>query len=311
MKSKKNFIKATWGLLLLGLSAMNVAAMNLPNDISLAQDNTYVAKNNPLYKINRPEANKRLFTSKAVENEIIRIKKLLKNQKLAWMFENCFPNTLDTTVYYRLIDGKPDTFVYTGDIHAMWLRDSGAQVWPYLQLANNDFELKRMLAGVILRQFKCIIIDPYANAFNDRAVGSEWMSDLTKMIPELHERKWEIDSLCYPIRLAYQYWKLTGDTSIFSEEWMQAIEIVLRTFKEQQRKDNLGPYTFQRKTEKASDTVMNGGWGNPVKPVGLIASLFRPSDDATIFQFLIPSNFFAVTSLNKAAEVLATVNNNP
>jgi meiotically up-regulated gene 157 (Mug157) protein len=313
MKSKKNFIKTTLGILSLGLSlsTMNAAAMNLPDDISLAQDNTCVAKTIPPYKINRPEASKRLFTSKAVENEIVRIKKLLKNQKLAWMFENCFPNTLDTTVYYRLIDGKPDTFVYTGDIHAMWLRDSGAQVWSYVQLANNDPELKKMLAGVILRQFKCIIIDPYANAFNDGAVGSEWMSDLTKMIPELHERKWEIDSLCYPIRLAYQYWKLTGDASIFGEEWMQAIEIVLRTFKEQQRKDNLGPYTFQRKTEKASDTVMNGGWGNPVKPVGLIASLFRPSDDATIFQFLIPSNFFAVTSLNKAAEILTTVNNKP
>ncbi|KAA6342331.1 hypothetical protein EZS27_009918 [termite gut metagenome] len=312
MKSKKNFMKATWGILLLGLglSTMNAAAMNPSNDLSLAQDNTYVAKNIPPYQINRPEASKRLFTSKAVENEIVRIKKMLKNQKLAWMFENCFPNTLDTTVYYHLIDGKPDTFVYTGDIHAMWLRDSGAQVWPYVQLANNDSELKRMLAGVILRQFKCIIIDPYANAFNDGAVGSEWMSDLTKMIPELHERKWEIDSLCYPIRLAYQYWKLTGDASIFGEEWMQAMKIVLRTFKEQQRKNNLGPYTFQRKTEKASDTVMNGGWGNPVKPVGLIASLFRPSDDATIFQFLIPSNFFAVTSLNKAAEVLTAINNN-
>ncbi|KAA6305096.1 hypothetical protein EZS27_043253, partial [termite gut metagenome] len=148
------------------------------------------------------------------------------------MFENCFPNTLDTTVYYRLIDGKPDTFVYTGDIHAMWLRDSGAQVWPYVPLANNDPELKKMLAGVILRQFKCIILDPYANAFNDEAVGSEWMNDLTTMIPELHERKWEIDSLCYPIRLAYQYWKLTGDASVFGEEWVQAIEMVLRTFKE-------------------------------------------------------------------------------
>jgi meiotically up-regulated gene 157 (Mug157) protein len=313
MKSKKNFIKATSGigLLTLGLSTMNVAAMDLPNDISLAQDNTYVAKNVPPYKINRPEASKRLFTSKAVENEIVRIKKMLKNQKLAWMFENCFPNTLDTTVHYRLIDGKPDTFVYTGDIHAMWLRDSGAQVWPYVQLANKDPELKKMLAGVILRQFKCVIMDPYANAFNDGAVGSEWMSDLTKMIPELHERKWEIDSLCYPIRLAYQYWKLTGDASIFDEEWIQAIETVLHTFREQQRKDNLGTYTFQRKTEKASDTVMNSGWGNPVKPVGLIASLFRPSDDATIFQFLIPSNFFAVTSLNKAAEILTTVNNKP
>ena len=263
-----------------------------------------------IQKDNRPEISNRLFRSTAVEKEILRVQKLLKNAKLAWMFTNCFPNTLDTTVHFRKgSDGKPDTFVYTGDIHAMWLRDSGAQVWPYVQLANSDPELKEMLAGVILRQFKCINIDPYANAFNDGAIpDGHWMSDLTDMKPELHERKWEIDSLCYPLRLAYHYWKTTGDASIFNEEWIQAITNVLKTFKEQQRKDGVGPYKFQRKTERALDTVSNDGLGAPVKPVGLIVSSFRPSDDATTLQFLIPSNFFAVSSLRKAAEILETVN---
>lgn len=169
----------------------------------------YVCVTDAIQKDNRPEVSKRLFRSNAVEKEILRVQKLLKNEKLAWMFTNCFPNTIDTTVHFRKgEDGKPDTFVYTGDIHAMWLRDSGAQVWPYVQLANSDPELKEMLAGVILRQFKCINIDPYANAFNDGAVeDNHWMSDLTDMKPELHERKWEIDSLCYPLRLAYHYWK--------------------------------------------------------------------------------------------------------
>ena len=269
----------------------------------------YTCVADAIQKDNRPEPAKRLFRSQAVENEIIRVQKLLRNSKLAWMFTNCFPNTLDTTVHFRKgKDGKPDTFVYTGDIHAMWLRDSGAQVWPYVQLANSDPELKTMLAGVINRQFKCINIDPYANAFNDGPKGGEWMSDLTDMKPELHERKWEIDSLCYPLRLAYQYWKTTGDASIFDEEWIQAITNILRTFKEQQRKDGVGPYKFQRKTERALDTVTNDGLGNPVKPVGLIVSTFRPSDDATTLQFLVPSNFFAVSSLRKAAEILETVN---
>ena len=261
------------------------------------------------YVCQRPKPEERHFTSKAVEEVIAGTKKKLKDPKLAWMFENCFPNTLDTTVHFREgSDGKPDTFVYTGDIHAMWLRDSGAQVWPYVQLANSDPELKRMLAGVIHRQFKSIVFDPYANAFNDGPVGGYWMSDMTDMKPELHERKWEIDSLCYPLRLAYQYWKVTGDDSIFDEEWIQAITNILRTFKEQQRKEGVGPYRFERKTNRALDTVTNNGLGNPVKPVGLIVSTFRPSDDATTFQFLVPSNFFAVSSLRKAAEILQTVN---
>ena len=258
---------------------------------------------------NRPAKGERLFHSDAVEKKISEIKGQLTNPKLAWMFENCFPNTIDTTVHYRKgEDGKNDTFVYTGDIHAMWLRDSGAQVWPYVQLANNDPALKDMLEGVIRRQFKCIILDPYANAFNDGPTGGDWQKDLTDMIPEVHERKWEIDSLCYPIRLAYEYWKTTGDASIFDEEWLQAMDKILATLKEQQRYDGVGKYKFQRRTERALDTLNNGGNGAPVNPCGLIVSCFRPSDDATTLQFLVPSNFFAVSALHKASEILNSVN---
>ncbi len=310
MKRKKNI-----GLCAVAAATLLMGGKAAAHDITIRKDNTVVSYSVPTdFKSNRPPVDQRLFKSKAVESEIVRIKKMIKNPKLAWMFENCFPNTLDTTVRYRKTNGKDDTVVYTGDIHAMWLRDSGAQVWPYVQLANSDPELKAMLAGVIRRQFKCIIIDPYANAFldpHDPNPDHQWMSDMTDMKLELHERKWEIDSLCYPIRLAYHYWKTTGDASIFDEEWLQAIELVLQTFHEQQRKNGNGPYKFQRKTERQLDTMNNGGWGNPVNPVGLIASAFRPSDDATTFQFLVPSNFFAVTSLRKAAEILATVNKKP
>ena len=261
------------------------------------------------YVSQRPAEEDRLFRSEAGEDKIIEVQGLLTNPRLAWMFSNCFPNTLDTTVHFRENeDGSPDTFVYTGDIHAMWLRDSGAQVWPYVQLANEDEHLREMIAGVITRQFKLINIDPYANAFNDGPTGGEWMSDITKMDPNVHERKWEIDSHCYPIRLAYQYWKTTGDESIFGEDWLNAIRNTLKTFKEQQRKDGPGPYSFMRKTERQLDTKCCSGYGNPVNPVGLIVSSFRPSDDATTFDFLVPSNFFAVTSLRKAAEILDSVN---
>ena len=258
----------------------------------------------------RPVLEERLFTSDAIEKKIKEVKKLLKDAPyLAWMFENCFPNTLDTTVHYSQTEvGDDDTFVYTGDIHAMWLRDSGAQVWPYVQFAKNDEKIRRMVRGTILRQLKCICLDPYANAFNFGPTGSEWMSDYTDMNPNLHERKYEIDSLCYPIRLAYYYWQVTGDASIFGDLWREAVDKILKTFREQQRKENKGPYRFMRKTERQYDTVCNDGYGNPVKPVGLIASVFRPSDDATVFLYLVPSNFFAVTSLRKIAEILTTVN---
>lgn len=261
------------------------------------------------FESRRPAEGDRLFTSEKIEQVIDDVTSQLTNPKLAWMFRNCFPNTLDTTVHFREDkDGNPDTFVYTGDIHAMWLRDSGAQVWPYVQFAAQDEHLKRMIAGVINRQFLSITIDPYANAFNDGPTGGHWMTDGTDMNPNDHERKWEIDSQCYPIRLAHEYWKVTGDTSVFGDKWIDGMKAILATLREQQRKEGHGSYRFTRVTDRQLDTKCCNGMGNPVKPCGLIASSFRPSDDATTFEFLVPSNFFAVTSLRKAAEILETVN---
>jgi len=270
----------------------------------VAISNWSFAKNAADFPVVRVAADKRSFTSTAVEATIVRMKKVIKDPELAWLFENCFPNTIDTTVHYKPIDGKPDTFVITGDIDAMWLRDSTAQVWPYLPLLKEDKELKDMVAGLINHQTKCIIIDPYANAFYDRPKKSEWTSDHTEMKPMLHERKWELDSLCYTIRLAYHYWKTTGDTSVFDDEWLKAMRLVLQTCKEQQRKENRGPYKFGRTTAWSTDTVPGNGYGNPIKPNGLIASTFRPSDDASQYLFFIPSNFFAVVSFKQVAEIL-------
>ncbi len=263
------------------------------------------------FESKRPSLSERKFTSKAVENVILKLKKEINAPELAWLFENCFPNTLDTTVDFEIINGKPDTYVITGDIDAMWLRDSTAQVWPYLSLIKNDDHLQQLIKGVINRQVKCIHLDRYANAFyKDETKISEWKSDLTEMKPGIHERKWEIDSLCYPVRLAHQYWKLTGDPTPFDANWEEAIKLILKTFKEQQRKDAQGPYTFQRATAWATDGVPLGGYGYPVNPVGLICSMFRPSDDATIFPFLIPSNFFAAVSLKNVAEMVQSIRKN-
>lgn len=230
------------------------------------------------------------------------------------MFGNCFPNTLDTAVQFHDAGGPgtaPDTFVLTGDIPAMWLRDTTAELWPYLPLMAHDPRLQRLVQGAIRRQSACIRIDPYANAFlEDASRPSPWVSDDTLMKPGVHEHKWEVDSLCFPIRLAHRYWKLTGDMSPFDAGWEQAMDLVVQTFQEQQRKDGHGPYYFRRGSPVKMDLSQASSYGAPVKPNGLIFSAFRPSDDPTTFPFLIPSNFFAVIALRQMAEMLFHIRGN-
>jgi len=253
----------------------------------------------------RPPPDDRKFVSESVDALIADTKKHIADPELAWMFENCYPNTLDTTVRFTVVDGRPDTFVITGDIEAMWLRDSAAQVWPFLPLTRDDRKLRDLIAGVIHRQAACILIDPYANAFNDGPGSSEWAKDLTAMKPELHERKYEIDSLCYPVRLAHGYWKTTGDGSVFDKTWQEAMTLAVRTLREQQRMHDQGPYKFQRWSAVPYDTVPLGGYGNPTRPCGLIHSAFRPSDDSCIYPYLIPSNMFAVVALRSLSEIFS------
>ncbi len=255
----------------------------------------------------RPPLAKRRFVSAAVERELSRIKARIADPELAWMFENCYPNTLDTTVFTGTIDDKPDTFVITGDIDAMWLRDSAVQVEPYLHLARSDRRLRQMLHGLIQRQARCILIDPYANAFvRDPGARSNLDSatlDDTEMRPGVAQRKWEIDSLCYPMRLAHDYWATTRDRAPFDELWRRSAALIVDTLRVQQRKDSPGPYRYQRLTKIPTDSLMLDGYGPPSNKVGLIHSAFRPSDDACVYPFLVPANLFAVSSLRQIARV--------
>ncbi|AMC34506.1 glycoside hydrolase family 125 protein [Janthinobacterium sp. B9-8] len=249
------------------------------------------------------------FHSPAVNDHIESISQHISDPALERLFRQCYPNTLDTTVAFQMVDGLPDTFVITGDIHAMWLRDSAAQVWPYLAQMQEDSELADMIAGLIRRHSACILIDPYANAFNNGPAHSQWQSDNTTMLPELHERKWELDSLCYAIRLAHGFWQRSSDRRPFDGQWLAAMKLAVATMKAQQRKKNRGPYSFTRNGSWQADTLACHGWGNPARPVGLIASMFRPSDDATVLPFLVPSNFFAVISLRQLASMVVDLSN--
>ena len=258
----------------------------------------------------RPSKARRSFVSAAVERQLARIKTQIGDPELAWLFENCYPNTLDTTVQTGTRAGKPDTFVITGDIEAMWLRDSSAQVHSYISLAKQDPALRRMLHGLIRRQSLCIRLDPYANAFlpDGATQRLKWsVNDITEMKPGVGERKWEVDSLCYPIRLAHEYWRATGDTAPFDDDWREAMRIVVRTFREQQRLHDRGPYTFQRPSALATETLVLGGYGQPTRPNGMIHSMFRPSDDACVFPLFVPANLFAVTVLRQLAQMSRTI----
>jgi meiotically up-regulated gene 157 (Mug157) protein len=255
----------------------------------------------------RPAPGDRKFTSPSVEARIAEISKQIADPELAWMFANCYPNTLDTTVRMGTVDGKPDAFVITGDIPCLWLRDSSAQVWPYLPLAKGDQQLQMLFNGLIARQARCLLIDPYANAFMQNPQARSDLSwaqrDLTDMKPGVAERKWELDSLCWPLRLAHGYWQATKDKRPFDALWASGARAALRTMREQQRLHDNGPYTFRRPDGNATETLMLGGYGAASRKVGLIHSMFRPSDDACTFPFLIPSNLFAASALKGLAKV--------
>ena len=224
-----------------------------------------------------------------------------KDSKVARMFMACIENTLETTLSEQE-DGS--VFVITGDIPAMWLRDSACQLRPFLIFARKEPEIRKLIAGVIKKQMACILIDPYANAFNESANGNCYRHDKTRMNASLWERKYEVDSLCYPIQLSYLLWKNTGECGQFDEEWKRAAETVLRVFITEQNHEENSDYYFERENCPFTDTLSRGGKGALVKGnIGLTWSGFRPSDDACVYGYLIPSNMLASVILSYLAEI--------
>ena len=242
----------------------------------------------------------------ALQNRIdFYAQKLAHRPKLQQMYRNCCPNTLETTVTQRP-DGS--LFVLTGDIPAMWLRDSTAQVSHYLPLTARDEEMRGIIKSVISAQMQYICIDPYANAFNAEANGHGHTTDIPKNDPWVFERKYEIDSLCYPMRLAYLYWKNSGDTSVFNDTFIEAAGKILALWKTEQRHFENSPYRFTRTEECPwQDTLHNNGLGQPVSYTGMTRSGFRPSDDACTFGYLLPSNMFAVVILRYLEEIFTDI----
>ncbi|MDD9268431.1 glycoside hydrolase family 125 protein [Paenibacillus sp. GCM10023248] len=227
-----------------------------------------------------------------IEDTALRLQRI--DPGLSEIFQKCYPNTLETTVEW-CDDGT--SFVITGDIPAMWLRDSSAQVRPYIQLATDDQDVRRLIRGVIERQARYLIFDPYANAFNKEPNGQGHKGDLTVKGPWVWERKYELDSLCYPVQLCWEYWEATQDRMIFTETVHTMFHRIIEVMHKEQRHDRDSSYSFERTDCPSSDTLPFGGRGTRTNDTGMIWSGFRPSDDACKFGYLIPSNMFAVVIL--------------
>lgn len=225
------------------------------------------------------------------------------DEKLHKLFVNTFLNTYTTTLQQN---GNDRTFVITGDIPAMWLRDSTAQVRPYL-LAADDPEIERLLAGVLKQQIEFVLLDPYANAFNKESNGKGFQSDKTMMHPRVWERKYEIDSLCYPIQLAYLLWRQTGNTKHFDGAFKKAVQTILELWKTEQYHETKSPYSFERMNVRQSDTLNRNGKGSKTAYTGMTWSGFRPSDDACLYGYLVPSNMFATVVLGYVYEICEEV----
>ena len=221
------------------------------------------------------------------------------------VFERCYTDTLDNTVEI-LEDGS--TFVLTGDIPAMWLRDSTAQLKPYLFVAKQDPKIRQTIAGLVKRQMTLILKDPYANAFN---IADNWKghheTDHTDLSGWIWERKYEVDSLCYPLQLAYLLWEETGETSHLDATFVAGVREILRVWTIEQDHSQ-SSYRFVRDTDRKEDTLVNDGKGPDFAVTGMTWSAFRPSDDACIYSYLVPSNMFATVVLGYVAEIFEKLN---
>lgn len=219
--------------------------------------------------------------------------------ELADLFASCYLNTLETTVE-PLDDGT--TFVVTGDIPAMWLRDSTAQIMPYVPLAACDEDVGRLVRGLIHRQASYIHVDAYANAFNRSPIGPGTPGDVPEPDPWVWERKFELDSLCYPLALCHAYWAATKDAAAFDAPVYEMVWSIVRHLRREQDHDHASPYTFERPHPWAPyDTLPFRGHGTRTNWTGMVWSGFRPSDDACTFGYLIPANMFAVVTLGTLA----------
>lgn len=215
------------------------------------------------------------------------------------MFVGCFMSTYRTAVKYN---DKGEAFVLTGDIPAMWLRDSSAQVIHYVRFADDE-DVSAFLRGIMAAQTRCILADPYANAFNSEDNGNHSLShvDFPERGPRVWERKYELDSLCWPYFLAQRFYEKTGDMSFADAGFLRAMRLAAGLFETETRHEN-SPYMFIRQG-RPDNSLENDGHGRDAGYTGMIYSAFRPSDDKCVYNYPIYSNMLAAHVLPFMADV--------
>ena len=296
---------------------------NVANNIPPQRKQQQQQKDEILFPPSRPAFVNRTFHSPSVDAYIEELVPHFIDQDLATIFSNTLPNTLDTTVYRHIPD--EDTFIITGDITAMWLRDSTRQVNPYLRFIQEDVGLSKMFTGLVMRQARSVLADSFANAFqiDDSKEGDHATDTRTpKMTNATFEGKYELDSLVSFLRLSsevYAEQMKKGqvkwlENAADRKTWGKAISKTLMTIILQQKstdemeaQENGPTYTFSRTVDHGSDTTYQQGMGSPSRRTGMSRSEFRPSDDSQMLPYYIPSNAFAVVELRKVAKLLVEV----
>ena len=229
---------------------------------------------------------------------------LINYPPLAPLAKQCYLNTIETTV-------KPcdngDYFVITGDIPALWLRDSSAQLRPYAKHCKESEELREIFRGVIRRHAFYVNLDPYSNAFNEIKHDEAHQDDTDFSSPFIWERKYEVDSLCASVFLLSDYYDSSSDLSVFSDEVHKMLITIADTFIKEQNHEQNSTYYFRRTDCPETDTMPCNGKGNPVAVTGMTWSGFRPSDDRCKYNYLIPANMMCVVAMNKAATILENI----
>ncbi|KAF5010667.1 hypothetical protein FDECE_3175 [Fusarium decemcellulare] len=286
------------------------------------------------FPFQRPSEDCRTHSVPAVEHVIYEeMTQAIGDPDLYQLFQNTWPNTVDTTIRWRGVSAdNPDeelAFITTGDIDAMWLRDSANQLQSYKSIISPDAsssdenDIASLFRGAINLQARYIRNAPFCNAFHPppeanlrRAKRSLQPRDTVspKYDPDVvFECKYELDSLAAFLQLSWDYYEETEDAEFFGKfDWVGAVKKILKvaehmqegTYNEEGRLQK-SAYTWLRNSDSASETVSNHGRGAPIKGhIGLVRSFFRPSDDACIYQYFIPANMMFARYLTSCAKIM-------